>query len=257
MSTIRDRLWKQYQQARQSVWERPHGNTGAGAPARRLPAAVSRQGTRPPTVLVHGYKDDATVFRPLARHLSGLGVKTHAVTLAPSDCSVPVETLAGQLAAYIAGNFAASQRLDIVGFSLGGIVARYYVQRMGGLARAGRFLSVATPHHGTWVAFASRLPAALQLRPNSSFLRDLDSDAERLAGIRFSSIWSPLDLMIVPSFSSRMRVGKNIAVWALQHQALITGRRGIGAIARQLTAGNRELSGRAQHSLGRRPAMSR
>ena len=221
------------------------------------PPSGARRVTRLPTILVHGYKDDATVFRPLARHLSEIGVRTHAVTLAPSDCSVPVETLAQQFDAYLASNFAANQRLDIVGFSLGGIVARYYIQRMGGLARTGRFLSVATPHHGTLVALVSRLPAALQLRPDSSFLRDLNSDAEQLSRIQFGSIWTPLDLMIVPSFSSVMPVGKNKAVWTLKHQALITSRRGIDAIAEQLTAGDRGMSNPAQPGIDRRPAMSR
>ena len=257
MSTIRDRLWQQYQLARQSVWERPLGNSNDGAAVRLLPAVVARRETRRPTVLVHGYKDDATIFRPLESHLSEMGLKTYAVTLAPSDCSVPLETLAQQLYAFIAASFPVNQQLDFVGFSLGGIVARYYVQRMGGLARTGRFLAVATPHHGTWTAFASSLPAAIQLRPHSSFLRDLNADAMRLAEIQFTSLWSPLDLMILPSFNSRLPVGKNLAVWTLRHQWLITGRRGIGAIAKQLTAGNRKLPSPTQPSLGNRPAISR
>ena len=224
----------------------------------RLPAAtVARRDARLATILVHGYKDDATVFRPLATHLSETGVKTHAVTLAPSDCSVPLETLAQQLHAYLDMNFAANQRLNFVGFSLGGLVARYYIQRMGGLARTGRFLSVATPHHGTWVAIMSGLPAALQMRPESSFLRDLNSDAARLASIQFVSIWSPFDLMIVPSYSSVMPVGRNKAVWTFPHQALVTSRRGMSAIAQQLTAGDRVIPNPAQPSLRRPPLMSR
>lgn len=231
--------------------------SGARTGLRFHAAGELRQDVRPPTVLVHGYKDDATVFAPLARHLKEVGVRTYAVTLTPSDCSVPLEVLAQQLKTYISSNFAYNQQLNFVGFSLGGIVARYYLQRMGGLERTGRFLSVATPHHGTWVAFASRLPAALQLRPNSDFLRDLNADAEQLASITFSSIWTPLDLMIVPSFNCRFQVGKNLAVWTLQHQGLVTGRRGIGAIAKVLTSNGRESPGLGKSPLDSGLMMSR
>ena len=257
MSAIRNRLRQQYRQARRSVREGQYASSGAGTELRFAAASHLRQDAQPPTILVHGYKDDATVFQPLAQHLSAVGVRTYAVTLAPSDCSVPLEVLAQQLKTYISSNFGYNQQLNFVGFSLGGIVARYYMQRMGGLARTGRFLSVATPHHGTWVAFASRLPAALQLRPNSSFLRDLNSDAERLASVRFSSMWTPLDLMIVPSFNCRFHVGTNMAVWTLQHQGLITGRRGIGTIAQVLTSSDRESPGVGQSPMGRGFMMSR
>ncbi len=257
MSAIRNRLRQQYRRAKRSVREGPLGPSGTESELRWPASGDRRQDAQPPTVLVHGYKDDASVFAPLAQHLSELGVRTYAVTLAPSDCSVPLEVLAQQLKAYISSNFAYNQQLNFVGFSLGGIVARYYLQRMGGLERTGRFLSVATPHHGTWVAFASRLPAALQLRPNSSFLRDLNADAEQLASIEFSSMWTPLDLMIVPSFNCRFRVGTNMAVWSLQHQGLITGQRGIGAIAKVLTSGDKESPGLGQSPLDSGLMMSR
>ena len=164
------------------------------------------------------------------------GWRPHAVTLAPSDCSVPMEDLAEQLAGFIDRDFLSYQKLDFVGFSLGGIVVRYYLQRMGGLARTNRLLTVAAPHHGTVMAYASSLPAAIQLRPNSEFLSDLNADAEILSSIPFVSLWSPFDLMILPPFSSRMPVASNKAVWTLRHQALITSRRGILTIAEQLLA---------------------
>ena len=257
MSAIRNRLRQQYRRAKRSVREGQAGPSSAGTGLRWSASGDLGQDMQPPTILVHGYKDEASVFEPLARHLAGVGVRTYAVTLAPSDCSVPLEVLAQQLKAYISSNFAYNQQLNFVGFSLGGIVARYYLQRMGGLARTGRFLGVATPHHGTWMAFASRLPAALQLRPNSSFLRDLNADAEQLASIEFSSMWTPLDLMIVPSFNCRFRVGTNMAVWTLQHQGLITSRRGVGAIARVLTSNDRESSGVGKSPLGSGLMMSR
>lgn len=236
MTTIRDRLWQQYQQAAQSVWDLPPADQNDERTAHLPPLARPDQRNRPRTILVHGYKDDASVFEPLASYLSELGFIPYAVTLEPSDCSVPLEALAQQLAHFVETNFAYDQKLDLIGFSLGGIVTRYFVQRMGGLARTNRLLTVAAPHHGTWMAYASNLPAAVQLRPKSAFLRDLNSDAELLDGVPFISIWNPLDLMVLPSLSGRIPVAANLAVWTLRHQDLITSPRGMRAIAEQLLA---------------------
>lgn len=257
MSAIRDRLWRQYQSATLSVRELQPASQSVGE-AVQLPsiARVGQQG-RTRTILVHGYRDDASVFNTLASYMSELGLESYGVNLAPSDCSVPLETLAQQLETFIDGNFSVGQKLDFVGFSLGGIVARYYIQRMGGLARTNRLLTVAAPHHGTWMAFASSLPAALQLRPNSDFLRDLNADSESLTGIQFASMWSPLDLMILPSFSSRMSVAKNLAVWTLRHQALITSERGIRAIVDQLLTEGSSLPNPTSPDSADRPDMNR
>lgn len=257
MSTIRNRLWQQYQEAAQSVWDLPPAGQSIEGTVPLPPVSPLEQTRRNRTVLVHGYKDEASVFNPLASYLSELGLEPHAVTLAPSDCSVPMETLAQQLAEYIDRNFLSYQKIDFVGFSLGGIVARYYIQRMGGLARTNRLLTVAAPHHGTLMAYASSLPAALQLRPNSEFLLDLNADAESLTSIPFVSLWSPFDLMILPPFSSHMPVASNKAVWTLRHQALITSRRGIRTIAEQLLAQVQNVPSPTFPDLAGRPPLSR
>lgn len=256
MSAIRNHLWNQYQRARQSVRERPFGAARTREMPRLPPVSSFQRESRAPTILVHGYRDNATVFQPLQKYLYEIGLESDAVTLAPSDCSVPLETLAEQLRAYIDSKYSRVQALNFVGFSLGGIVARYYLQRMGGLARASRFLAVATPHYGTWIAYASNLPGAMQLQPNSSFLHDLNSDADQLASILLRSIWTPLDSMIIPSFNCRLPFGENMAVWTLRHQGLITGRRGIQLIAEQLFDVNSSVEAPVQTQLRRNTAMN-
>lgn len=257
MSTIRNRLWQQYQEAAQSVWELPPSGQNVEGTVPLPPVSPLEQTRRNRTVLVHGYKDEAAVFNPLASYLSELGLEPHAVTLAPSDCSVPLETLAEQLAEFIDRNFLSYQKLDFVGFSLGGIVTRYYIQRMGGLARTNRLLTVAAPHYGTLMAYASSLPGALQMRPNSEFLQDLNADAEILSSIPFVSIWSPFDLMILPPFNSRITAASNMAVWSLRHQGLITSQRGIRTIAEQLLSQGRNLPSPTFPDMAGRPSLSR
>ncbi len=43
-------------------------------------------------------------------------------------------------------------QVDVIGHSLGGLIARYYVQRLGGDIRAHTLVTLGTPHGGTRIA---------------------------------------------------------------------------------------------------------
>jgi triacylglycerol lipase len=78
-------------------------------------------------------------------------------------------------------------------------------------------VTVATPHNGTILARFTHRPGAQQMRPNSSLLKELNGDLTVLQKIQFTSIWSPLDLMIVPNKSSLMPVGRMQRVMSPAH----------------------------------------
>jgi triacylglycerol lipase len=187
-----------------------------------------------PVVLVPGYRDNSRVFHQLIRHLKKQHFDVHALSLQPSDGRIPLNQLAEQVDAYVETTFAPEQVLDFVGFSMGGIVLRYYLQRLGGLARADHFITLGSPHRGTWMAYSSRRPGVLQMRPRSPFLLDLAQDEEKLAQIRFISIWTPLDLTIVPSSSSVTSVGQHQRLMLPYHRALVTDGRSLQVVANAL-----------------------
>ena len=142
--------------------------------------------------------------------------------LIPSNGEVGLDLLAKQVVDYIAATFAAEQPLDLLGFSMGGIVSRYYVQRLGGIKRVQRFITLASPHNGTWTAYFRPGSGCIQMRPGSDFLQDLNQDAAMLEKLNFTSIWTPFDLMIVPSISSKIPVGRDVQVPVLGHAWMLT-----------------------------------
>jgi triacylglycerol lipase len=150
---------------------------------------------------------------------------------------VGLDELAKQVADYVTATFAPEQRLDLVGFSMGGIVSRYYVQRLGGINRVQRFLTISSPHHGTVVAYGSRRPGCVQMRPDSIFLKDLNSDAVILGQLDFTSIWTPYDLMIVPANSSQMPVGSEVIVPVALHPWMLTDSRSLAVVKAALAKG--------------------
>src|SRR5215510_14256682 len=177
---------------------------------------------RNPVLLVHGFRDDAKKMQAMARALRRDGWTVLTPTLSPSGCQVGNEVLAQQLADFIEANVPSNRRCDLVGFSMGGIVCRYYLQRLGGISRVDRFVAISAPEHGTWWAStcpseSQRSPGAAQLRPDSPFLQDLNNDAQMLDQVRFTTTWTPFDLMILPATSSRMPVGSETKLWVPAH----------------------------------------
>ena len=191
---------------------------------------------RRPVLLVHGIWKSGATFGRLSRYLRKRGFDAHTVDLVPSDGSARLDELAKQVAWYAADRLPREAPFDLVGFSMGGVVCRYYLQRLGGVARVRRFVSISSPHHGTATAYLQRRAGCVQMRPESDLLRDLNGDVEMLGRIDVTSIWTPLDLMIVPPESSRLPVGREVLVPAPVHGLMLHDPRALRAVAEALSA---------------------
>jgi triacylglycerol lipase len=182
-------------------------------------------------VLVHGFKDSATKMQKMARALREQGWRVFTPTLAPSFGQASLDELAKQLAAFIDTTLKPGEKFDLVGFSMGGLVCRYYLQRMNGMPRVEHFITLAAPHYGSHWAWLLPNAGCRQMRPGSYFLNDLNSDIGTLEKIRFTSVWTPFDLMILPASSSHVNVGREVKLRLLIHPALVLDRRSIKVVA--------------------------
>ncbi len=191
---------------------------------------------RNPVLLVHGIWDTAKVFRRMIPFLNERGLKVYDLDLAPNNGTKGLDDLAQQVAHKVESTFGAEQPFDLLGFSMGGIVSRYYVQRLGGINKIQRFITLSAPSHGTVIAYFNQGLGCVQMRPNSSLLKDLNSDAQMLSQINFTSIWTPYDMMIVPADSSKMPVGDNVVVSVMNHAWMLTDEKSLSAIATALSA---------------------
>jgi len=188
---------------------------------------------RNPVVLVHGIYASSGDFARLARHLRADGHEVLAIDLQPANGSADLAVLAQQVADFADARLP-GRRFDLVGFSMGGLVSRYYVQRLGGADRVDHFVTLAAPHHGTVMAGMSSLPGVLQMRRDSPFLRDLERDEDRLQRVKFTSFYTPLDMVVVPGASGEMPQAHNVRIWALLHPSLILEKRCLRAVAEAL-----------------------
>lgn len=191
---------------------------------------------KPTLFLVHGIGDTARVFNPMVAYLRDRGwTAIHAINLQPNNGDVGLDRLAQQVQASIEAVSPEGTPVDLVGFSMGGIVSRYYVQRLGGAERIQRLITISSPHNGTWMGYFRHNPGACQMRPQSAFLQDLNASVVELAQVDFTSIWTPYDLMIVPARSSCLPVGTMQQFPVLAHPLMLTNQRVLGAVATALS----------------------
>jgi triacylglycerol lipase len=187
-----------------------------------------------PVLLVHGIKDDARKMEPMARYLRAQGWDARTMSLRPSWGQKGLDVLAGQVADFVRANYSPHQRFDLVGFSMGGLVCRYYLQRLGGLDRVQRYVSISAPNRGSMLAWLLSNPGCRQMRPGSAFLRDLATDERRLSKIEFTSLWTPYDAIIVPSHSSVMPEARNVKMQVICHPLMVWQKSCMAEVAKAL-----------------------
>ena len=172
-------------------------------------------------VFVHGiWQNESRCFGHLRRKLESCGVECIAPSLLPSDGRDGIEALAQQLKEAIEFRFPQDERFVLVGFSMGGLVARHYLQDLGGVERCDGLVTISTPHHGTRMAYLYFGKGAAEMRPGSVFLSDLHLGQDRLGKLPIISYRTPSDLVILPSTSSIWNLAWNIEIPAIMHQTI-------------------------------------
>lgn len=181
--------------------------------------------SRPPVLLLHGFVDNRSVFVLLRRSLARHGWR-HLESLNFSPLTSDIRLAAEELSEHIEEVCARTghREVDIVGHSLGGLIARYYVQRLGGDVRVRTLVTMGTPHAGTAaIPLASAHPVVRQMRPGSDLIEELREPAPGCR-TRFVSFWSDLDQVMSPVEAARVEhpdlVAQNVGVTGIGHLAL-------------------------------------
>jgi len=186
-------------------------------------------------VLVHGIDDTAKCLHKMAVFFRSKGFETFEFEYKPNDGSAPMEELAEHLKKFVENKIPAGGKISLVGFSMGGIICRYYIQKLGGDARVKKLLTLSSPHHGTFWAYFLGRHGVKQMRLGSGFLKDLNKDVSAYKNVKFVSVYTPLDLMIVPAQSSRILCGENKMVFVVAHPLMIRSKRVMNILYDYLT----------------------
>jgi triacylglycerol lipase len=221
---------------------RRHQNLSGLTPEQRGLVNHDVDAVETPILLVHGIIDNHAIFTVMERALRRHGFQT----LSAFDYGLltrDIPRAAVRLGDAIEKLCAATgyERIQVIGHSLGGLIARYYVQRLAGDRRVHTLVTLGTPHQGTQLAWAAPLLSLVrQLTPNSSVIQEL---AEPAPGCRtrFVVFYSDIDHLIVPSRNARLDHPdlnvRNIAVRGVGHLSMVNN----GRIAFTIAGALRQL----------------
>lgn len=175
-------------------------------------------------ILVHGIFDTGHIFKHMISKLEANEHECYAPNLKPSDARLGIADLSIKLKQYIDQKTGVEQPIAIIGFSMGCMVSRYYLQLLEGHTRTKAFFAISGPHNGTLTAYFYIGKGARDMRPHSSFLSDLAATESALENIDLYTYRTPFDAMIIPSKSSNWKIAKNIQTKSLVHSFMIRDR---------------------------------
>lgn len=215
-----------------------NGRYSASLPLRYLePEAAAT-----PIVLLHGYFHNRSAFLVMRRAIRRYGFR-YVTTMNYNVIGHDIPELATQLAAHVDEVLERTHatKVHLVGHSLGGLVARYYIQEMGGEEKVHTCVTLGTPHAGTYAAWVGRGKAARQLRPGSAVIRRLEETARPLP-VRFVSYYSNLDGLVIPAGNAKIDhpalEARNVLVKDQGHLSLLISKELIHSVAGALARPN-------------------
>jgi pimeloyl-ACP methyl ester carboxylesterase len=197
---------------------------GEQPPAVRALFAADPLAARIPVLLVHGLVDNRSVFTLMRRGLRRRGF-AQVCTWNYSPLLGDVARGARDLGEHVERICAQTghDRVHVVGHSLGGLIARHYVQLQGGGRRVESLVTLGTPHEGSVLAHLLPTPMVRQLRPGSALLQELAAPVPQW-DTRTTAVYSDLDQLVIPTRSGRcdhpdLRA-RNVLVRGVGHMTL-------------------------------------
>jgi triacylglycerol esterase/lipase EstA (alpha/beta hydrolase family) len=183
-------------------------------------------GTRLPVLFVPGHRWNRSAFWWLGLFLQnrGWGV-TWAVNHRAGDWGVSelAEDLGRQIELLCKAT--GSERIDVVGHGMGGVVAAWYARHLDGARRVRKLVTLGTPWGGTRQAVFLGGRKAEELRLQNPLLSTLSPPA-----VPTVAVWSPDDSFVIPSASAVPQGAESVRIEGAAHADLLVSAKAFRAV---------------------------
>ena len=179
---------------------------------------------RNPIILIHGLWNTSRIFSFISSKLDEKEVEYFAPTLNHAFGMTSIVELTNLIDQLIVEKYGLEQEIDILGFSMGGIIGRYWINKFNGHKRTKRFITIGSPHNGTLTSqLVPKYPfrGISEMKINSSLLRDLANYDYFLNDIDCISFFTYWDLMVFPGWRANLNVGEKISLNIFKHRNLV------------------------------------
>lgn len=189
---------------------------------RDTPYSTLRHGERP-VILCHGYMHNRSAFLFMGHRLKQAG-RNNIVAINFGSFSEEVPRFAERLseAINLALVHSGCDKVDLVGHSMGGLVVRYYVEKLGGAASVNAAVTIGAPHRGTKMAALGIFKSSRQFRLDSDLISGFEESSAGSAVAAMTAIWSDFDSIILPCENACLpKPYANVKVGGVGHVALL------------------------------------
>lgn len=204
-----------------------------------LAPKAAQPGAGLPIILVPGFACNRGYWGAMARYLKRQGHgPIFAVSLEPLFGSM--EANAEHLAKYVEAVCAetGSDKVILVGHSMGGVVSRVYVHERGGAARVARIFAIGSPHEGTVLAnaLAGAGTNLKQMTKHSEWSRQFNQNQSQPCPVPITAIITPHDNIVSPQSSTHLHYpnAKNIFLPGVGHLEMVISKPVMKAVAAEL-----------------------
>ena len=190
-----------------------------------------------PIFLVHGLWNNPKLFEKLIKKIKEDDFQLYRPHLPHKFGKVSLRRLARDLDSKIEELVGPEREIDIVGFSMGGLISRLWLQNHDGFLRTKRFFSIGTPHFGTYTAQmipASFMPGIAEMKRGSSLLTQLNNDLTTLENVECISFFTKWDLMSFPGWQAKLSIGDSYHLPVMTHKELITNSNSLDILAKKI-----------------------
>ena len=186
-----------------------------------------------PIILIHGLWNNSNIFKSISAKLEEHNIEYFAPTLIHDFGKISIIELALNLNKIIIEKYGLEKEVDILGFSMGGIIGNYWISKLKGYKRTIRFISIGSPHNGTLMAQfvpSYLLKGISEMKLNSNLLKELDSEKASLKKIQCISFYTIWDLMVFPGWKACLPIGMKFPLNVLKHRNLVKEKNAINKI---------------------------
>lgn len=187
------------------------------------------QAGRPPIILLHGLFQNRSCLFWLQFRLRSAGyLQTISISTPPWR---DIETLTESLVKKVdeLRIKLKVEKVVLIGHSMGGMIARNYVQSRGGAEYVHGIVTLGSPHHGSKLAPFAISPMGRTLLPGSEFLTRFNSVPwpEQSKAV---SIYTRYDNIVLPAESAKMQGAQIVELDGMGHTSLLFHPRSLQAV---------------------------
>jgi len=177
-------------------------------------------GSETPVLLLHGLFHNRACWLWTRYRLQRRGRRNvYAVNLPPwHDVELLTERVARKVDEL--RHASGADKVHLVGHSMGGMIARNFLQLRGGADKVASCTLIAAPNHGSKLAPFALTPLGRLLLPGSEFLRRLAA-APLPPEVRITSLYSRHDNMVLPWEAARQEGAANREFSGMGHMTVL------------------------------------